>query len=159
MEQRRGAGMVSAPGRTTVAAWLTHWLDNIAARKVRPSTVAGYESLIRVRIVPALGHHRLDRLQPEHLEAFFVTMAAEGLSAASVLKMHRVLSRAFTVAVQRGKVARNVCQLVDAPSLVRREVQPHTAPEARQILGTARGQRNAAGGRSHCHSGCGRARR
>jgi len=144
LERSRDEGVVTTPGRATVAGWLTHWLDNIAARKVRPSTVDGYESLIRVRITPALGHHRLDRLQPEHLEAFYVASAADGLSPATVLKMHRIISRALVVAVQRGKVARNVATLVDAPSLVRREVRPLTADDARQLLATARGQRNAA---------------
>ncbi|MDQ6875801.1 MAG: site-specific integrase [Actinomycetota bacterium] len=144
LEQRRDEGVLTTTGRTTVAAWLTHWLDSIAARKVRPSTLDGYGSLIRVRIIPALGHHRLDRLQPEHLERFYAAMTAEGLSGATVLKMHRVMSRAFTVAVQRGRVARNVCRLVDAPSVVRREVRPLTAAEARALLQTAKGQRNAA---------------
>jgi len=45
------------------------------------------------RIVPALGHHRLDRLQPEHVEAFYGELLDEGLSSATVLQMHRILSR------------------------------------------------------------------
>ncbi len=46
--------------------------------------------------------------------------------------------------MQRGKVTRNVCTLVDAPSLVRSEVQPLTASEARRLLDSARDTRNAA---------------
>jgi hypothetical protein len=33
------------------------------------------------------------------------------------------------VAVQRGRLARNVATLVDAPSVVREEIQPLTAAE------------------------------
>jgi integrase len=94
--------------------------------------------------VPALGHHRLDRLQPERVEAFYRTMEQPGLSPSTVLKLHRVLSRALKVAVQRGKLTRNVCTLVDAPSLDRHEVVPLTADDARRILTAAEDDRNAA---------------
>jgi hypothetical protein len=40
----------------------------------------------------------------------------DGYSPASVLRYHRILSRALTVAVQRGHVARNVAALVDPPA-------------------------------------------
>ena len=84
-----------------------------------------------------LGHHRLDRLQHEHLEAAWGQLSAEGLSPATVLLNHRILSRALTVAMQRGRVARNVATLVDAPSVAREEVQPLTAAEARALLQAA----------------------
>jgi integrase len=83
-------------------------------------------------------------LQPEHVESFYTRLAAEGLAPRSVLRTHRVLSRALKVAVQRGRLTRNVCILVDAPSLPHTEVEPLSAAEARQVLRAARGRRNAA---------------
>ena len=91
-----------------------------------------------------LGHHRLDRLQPEHLEAFYRQSLKEGLAPATVLQMHRILSRALKVAMRRGRVPRNVASLVDAPTVRRAEVVPLTAADARQILATAAAERNAA---------------
>ncbi len=123
---------VSTDGRApTVEAWLTHWLEHIAAAKVRPSTMEGYRSKVTSRIVPGLGRHRLDRLQPEHVEAWRDALLAEGLAPATVLQCQRVLSRALKVAMQRGKVARNVCALVDAASVQREEVRPLSASSAR----------------------------
>jgi integrase len=145
LEKQREQGTVAEAGTAlTVAAWLLYWLEMIAARKVRASTLAGYRSKITGRIIPGLGRHRLDRLQPEHLEAFYRALEAEGLSPATVLQIHRILSRALRVAVQRGRVARNVCAFVDAPSLDRAEVEPLTATEARVILTVAEHGRNAA---------------
>lgn len=144
LERAREAGSVADAGRSpTVEQWLAHWLDTIAVRKVRASTLEGYRSKVRSTIVPALGRHRLDRLQPEHVEAFYVD-AGRRLAPASVLQCHRILSRALKVAVQRGRIARNVCLLVDAPSADRVEVEPLTSAEARRILATAAGGRNAA---------------
>ncbi len=55
---------------------------------------------------------------------FYADQRAEGLSSATILQAHRILSRALKVAVQRSRVSRNVCSLVDAPSLRRKEVEP-----------------------------------
>ena len=71
LEQQRDSGVAQAAGRVpTVAEWLGHWLDTIAIRKVRASTLQGYRGKVNSRIIPAVGHHRLDRLQPEHLGAW-----------------------------------------------------------------------------------------
>ena len=141
----RDAGtLVVTDSTQTVGDWLEFWLESIAAAKVRPSTLHAYRGYVRNRIVPALGHHRLDRLQPEHLEAFYRQSLEEGLAPATVLQMHRILSRALKVGLRRGRVARNVASLVDAPTVRRTEIVPLTATEARQVLAAASTDRNAA---------------
>lgn len=85
LEQRRAEGVIPAAGRLTVGEWLTYWTDTIAARKVRPKTLEGYRGMVKNRIAPALGHHRLDRLQPEHVEAFYLSLERCGLSSSTVL--------------------------------------------------------------------------
>jgi integrase len=147
LEQKRDAGTMESSGRqVTVEQWLIHWQNTIAQRKVRPSTLVRYKQLIKHQIVPGIGHHRLDRLQPEHIEAMYTELLNRNdnpLRPATVLQCHRVLSRALKVAMQRGRVARNVCTLIDAPSVQREEVQPLTQDDARKVLATATG-RNAA---------------
>lgn len=146
LEGKRDAGMVEAAGKApTVGDWLEHWLENIAARKVRARTLESYQSTVRLHLRPGIGHHRLDRLQPEHLERLYGALADKGLSAASILRVHRVLSRALRVALQRGKVGRNVATLVDPPVVKRPETAlPLTATEARRVIATAQAHRNAA---------------
>jgi integrase len=146
LEKKRDAGTVleSGSGALTVGAWLDHWLTTIAVRRVRPSTLVGYESKVKVHLKPALGHHQLERLQPEHLEGFYAVKLAAGLSPGTVLLCHRILSRALKVAEQRGRVARNVALLVDPPQARFQEVVPLTAEDARRVLAAARGHRNAA---------------
>ncbi len=139
-----GVDLYASASTPTVEAWLGYWLENIAARKVRPSTLQTYRTYTRNRIVPNLGRRRLDKLQPEHLEAFYRRMAEEGLAPASVLQMHRILSRALKVAVQRGRIPRNVATLVDAPSVHREEIKPLALAQARAVLTAAQGRRNAA---------------
>jgi len=145
LERKRDAGTAGAAGKApTVGQWLEHWLDVIAARKVRPSTLVRYRQLVVNQLLPGIGHHRLDRLQPEHVEKLYGDLQAAALSPASVLQAHRVLSRALKVAMQRDKLARNVCTLVDAPSVEREEVRPLSGQDARRVLEAAHGRRNAA---------------
>src|SRR3954454_18788420 len=144
LEDQRDAGITLASGRgLTVQQWMTLWLDTIASRKVRPSTLAGYRTCVD-RISRHLGHYRLDRLQPEHLEAFYTRLEADGLSSTTALLHHRVISRALKVALQRGRVARNVATLVDAPTPRREEAQPLTAAEAKRLLYAAKDLPNGA---------------
>jgi integrase len=144
LEEQRDAGVVLPSGRgLTVEQWMNLWLDTVASRKVRPSTLTGYRTCLK-RINLHLGHHRLDKLQPEHLEAFYTRLEAEGLSSTTALLHHRVISRALKVAMQRGRVARNVATLVDAPTARREEVEPLTAVEAKRLLQAAKDLPNGA---------------
>ncbi len=147
LEAKRDAGTAEAAGRApTVGDWLDHWLEHIASRRVRARTLESYEALARLHLRPGIGHHRLDRLQPEHLEQLYGSLLEDkGLSPATVLRLHRVLSRALRVAMQRGKIARNVATLVDPPAVKRPTTAlPLTVDEARRVLQAAEQARNSA---------------
>lgn len=145
LEKDRDAGAVRKAGRTwTVEQWLTHWLDNIAAPFVRENTIAGYRVAVNVHLVPGLGKHRLDRLEPEHLEKLYVRMMKNGSAPATAHQAHRTLRTALNEAVRRGHLARNPATLAKAPRLPETEVEPYTVDEIRLLLKTAMEGRNGA---------------
>jgi hypothetical protein len=39
----------------TVAQWFTYWLKQVAAKEVRPNTLAGYKSVVFGHIIPPSG--------------------------------------------------------------------------------------------------------
>ncbi len=128
----------------TVEEWLWYWYDNVQTRRVREATLSAQEVMIRRHLAPSLGRIRLRDLTPEHVESLLVRLEGPNFNSTSVLKVHRCLSRALVVAVQRGLVARNVCTLIDAPSPRENEVEPLTLGDARSLLEAARSGRNAA---------------
>ncbi|MEU4235111.1 site-specific integrase [Nonomuraea sp. NPDC026600] len=143
LEQERDSGKTSKPGRKpTVEQWMTTYLNDIAARKLAPTTLESYWSDTRNWIIKHLGKHRLDRLLPEHLDALYSRMLAEGKAESHALKVHRILSRALEVAVRQEKVGRNVAKLVDAPGAGDEEIEPLSQQEARRILAAAEHRRN-----------------
>lgn len=145
LEAQRDSGQVLASGRGwTVGKWLDHWMTSIQVNRIRPKTYQGYESKIRVHIRPALGHLPLVKLQPEHLEALYALMASKGLSGGTTLIVHNIIRRALKVALQRGRVTRNVALLVDSPVQRSTEVVPLTVADAQALLDVAQHHRNGA---------------
>jgi len=146
LERQRDAGLTATAGPApTLGEWLEHWLANIAAHRVRRRSLESYRATVRLHLSPGIGRHRLDRLQPEHLEQLYSALLNQGLASATVLRAHRILSRALKVAMQRGRIARNVATLVDPPAARHTDTaQPLSLDEARQVLQAAVSQRNAA---------------
>src|SRR3712207_2278842 len=145
LERKRDSGTVGETSTPTVAEWLEHWLTTIAPRRVRQRTLESYESAVRKHLIPGIGLHRLDRLRPEHLDQLYTALLDDGYSPATVLRHHRILSRALTVAMQRGHVARNVAGLVDPPAQKQSELATALdLGEARAVLEAAATVRNSA---------------
>lgn len=145
LEKLRDAGITSDAGRVpTVGAWLAHWVENIARPGIKPKTFVGYETDVRVHATPAIGQHRLDRLQPEHIERMFAAMAAKGSSPGTVHHVRRTLVTAFNEAVARGRIPRNPAKLATVPRLPNYEIEPLTVDQARTILVAAEKERNGA---------------
>jgi integrase len=146
LEAKRDAGMVAAAGRPmTVEEWLTYWVENVAPARVRPRTLNGYRSIIRMHLVPNIGSRRLDQLMPEHLEQTYQGLLAGGRSPATVLRIHRMLHRALKIAMQRDRVARNVATMVEPPRQERPQTpEPLDVEECKRVLAAAEGRRNSA---------------
>ena len=137
---RHGDLPVAAP---TVESWLRTWLDDIAPDRVRPTTMPSYRSKMERYVIPAVGRHRLDRLEPSHLRAMYRAMRQQDppLAEATLRQTHQILSRALKVAVREGKVNRNVAELVDAPSTYTKKPDPPNPTEVAAILEAIIGDR------------------
>lgn len=145
LERERDSGTVKKAGRApTVEQWMTTYLDTIAVQKLRPRSYDDYWSKTRNWIIPCIGQHRLDRLAPDHLDHMYAEMFKAKLAPSHVLKVHRILSRALKIAVRRGKIGRNVADLVDPPTAEAVEQDSLDQSEAKKVLAAAVGRRNGA---------------
>jgi integrase len=125
------------PNRSpTVEAWMSTYLREVAATRVRPVTLDGYRQLIRLHITPQLGRDRLDQLRPQHVAELYRQLGTT-LAPASVRRVHAVLRRSLTVAVRWGLIPTNPALMVDAPATTRTEIVPYTVAEAGKLLDVA----------------------
>jgi integrase len=124
----------------TIGSWLEEYLTAVAPRRVRASTLQGYESTLRHNVIPAIGHIRMSRPLAEMvgaIEAFFTVFERRAAPAFALQTFH-VLSGALKVATKRGLLPRNPCDLVDKPTGGGNpEVDPLSVEEIRRVLDAA----------------------
>jgi integrase len=160
-DEVRGSGLPE--GRTpTVGEWLTHWLATSAKGRVSENTLDAYHSIVTHHLIPLLGRRKLDTsLRAHHLERAYATMAAgrpcgkptcpkledkqcttcrPPLAPSSVLKAHRIISRALRVA-SRDFATLNP-DVVDAPSVRRHRADAYMLAEVAKIVTTLAATRN-----------------
>lgn len=142
LEKDRDSGRVRKPGRVpTVAEWLTHWVENIAAPGVRYKTLESYRTAVYVHLIPGLGAHRIHRIEPEHFEKLYAKMIRAGKPSAAH-KAHTVARNAFGEAERRGRISRNPAALAKAPRVEEVEVEPFEPQEVQRIVAAALKRRN-----------------
>ncbi|WP_329054054.1 site-specific integrase [Amycolatopsis sp. NBC_01488] len=145
LERQRDSGRVRKAGRgLTVEQWLTHWVENIAAPTVRLTTMVGYRASVYRHLIPTIGAHRLDKLQPEHLEAAYRKILRKGLKPSTVHLAHRTVRAALNEAVRRRHIAENPARIAKAPRVVEEEIVPFSREEARRLITAAGEIRNGA---------------
>lgn len=153
LERQRDSGRVTKTGRSwTVEKWLRHWVENVAAPSVRHTTMVGYRSSVYNHLIPGIGAHRINKLQPEHLESLYRRMqkpdyrthTRKPLKPATVHLAHRTLRVALNEAVKRRHLADNPARIAKPPRVEEDEIVPFTREEAGRILAAAGDIRNGA---------------
>ncbi|WP_406428269.1 tyrosine-type recombinase/integrase [Streptomyces sp. NBC_01589] len=147
LEKQRDQGSAQQPGKPwTVDKWLWHWVENIAKPAVSENTYDGYEVAVRVHLVPGIGKHRIDRLEPEHLESLYRRMQKNGSKASTAHQAHRTARTALGEAVRRGHATKNAAALAKPPRMEEEEteVEPYSVEEVQRLLLEVRKRRNSA---------------
>ncbi|TCP40667.1 integrase-like protein [Tamaricihabitans halophyticus] len=143
LEQQRDTGKVKKPGRSwTVEKWLTHWFENIAAPSVRPKAASSYRTAVYRHLIPGLGAHRIDKIQPEHFEKLYAKMRDSGLSPGTAHQVHRTARTAFGEASRRAHIVRNPVELAKAPRTEEVEIEPFESDEIADLISAALSRRN-----------------
>ncbi len=109
----RGLWIDPSAGRVTFAEWADTW---IAGLDIKPKSRAGYESLLRSRVLPAFGLVELRRITPALVREWITDMVDEGLSASRIRQSRQLLGAALGTAVNDGILGRNPVSGVKVPT-------------------------------------------
>ncbi len=126
-------GIHTPPGRLTVGEHLHNWLEGYVKTNCSQRTLDGYQSIIEVHLIPALGHIQLKHLHPQAIQSYY-GKACERLSSRTVHHQHRVLSQSLKYAVRQGYLGRNPCEFVDPPSPKGRAMRTLTSNEVEVLF-------------------------
>lgn len=137
-------GTYVEPTRLLVCDYLPKWLKH-AKSKVSPKTFERYDEIVRLHLVPALGHYPLAKLQPLHIQDYYSEALQKGrvdgrggLSAQTVLHHHRVLHTALQQAVRLHSLARNPADAVEPPRPQRKLIRALDEKQAAALLDVLR---------------------
>ncbi len=141
---RKAEGTYVDPTKMSVAAYLEHWLSADIERRVARKTAVRHRQLVQRQIAPAIGQIPMRKLTPVHIEAFEAELqrsgyvkgrkAGQGLTAQTVLHVHRTLSQALAHAVATGVLFKNPAEQVKPPRPPRREIAILSKPEVAAVL-------------------------
>lgn len=108
-----GTYVDAARSRVTLGAWAAQWLDGQV--QLKASTLARYEGLLRVQVLPTWGSVPLSSVTHADVAAWVSRLVADGLAPSTVRQAHRVLALVLALAVRDGRLARNPADGVRLP--------------------------------------------
>jgi len=92
-------GILADPGSQTFAELARSYLAN-ARTRTRPHTVQRYEQLLRLHVLPRIGHIRLTKLRPAHIQTALDAMPEGGAAPRTVVHAYRVTNAVLRYALR-----------------------------------------------------------
>ena len=108
-------GWLTTPSRETVAGLFRNYFNTPGANQVREVTLQSYKSMIENHLISRLGAKSASALTPDDLEFMNAEMSKAGKSDTTIGYVMRIIHRVLRNAVRKGKLSRNVADLVDTP--------------------------------------------
>jgi integrase len=109
-------------------------METVGNHTLRPKTIEGYSSLIKMHIIPTIGKIKLSQLRPDHLQIMYSQKLDSGLSRRTVHFIHCIIHKVLDQALKWGMVVRNVADLVDAPTPQKRQLTVWNKTEVNKFL-------------------------
>lgn len=119
--------------RSLLSAFLKDWLKYQEKRLAR-NTVQGYKNNIFNHIIPCIGDIPMYKLQPEDVQRLYSNLEEKGLSATSIIYVHRVLHNALQYACKKRILPYNVTDYVDVPIKEKHNFNVLNATQVRTLL-------------------------
>jgi len=127
-------GAFVTPGKSTVAEYMSRWLEDYARLNLTPRTAERYAGIIKGHFANDLGNIPLVQLKPQHIQKHYTDKLNSGLSARTVRYHHAILHVALKTAVKWGLLSRNPADAVDPPKIRPVEMRTWDEDEANRFL-------------------------
>lgn len=130
------------PSKLTFKDFIEKWLNEHADKNLTPKTVFEYNKLLYGRIIPALGHIKIDKLRPIHFIEFYNNLQENGirddkkpgsLSANTIKHYHRLIHDILEYAVKWQVISSNPTDMVDPPKVKRTEAKFYEEEDIRKL--------------------------
>ena len=135
-------GTLKAPSQVTlreaaeasVAGARDGSIRNRSGDRYKPSVVRGYETSLRLRILPELGARRLSEVRRADLQQLVDRLLGRGVDSSTMRNTLMPLRAIFRRAVARGELAVNPTSALELPAVRGRRDRIVSAEQASQLL-------------------------
>jgi integrase len=131
---QRGDFLDPRLARTTFEQWAEEWLSTTV--HLKPKTQAGYESILRGRVLPTFGRARIASIEQVDVRRFVAELTQAGDEPGTVRNTFNVLRLVFATAVASGATRSNPCNGVRMPKSTRAEMLFLDAPQVLDLAET-----------------------
>ena len=139
-------GSYIEPSKLTMTEYLRDWMDSYVRRNLSPTTADSYNINVEKHLIPYIGNILLQHLKPLHVQKLYHDLLDSGrsdgqggLSAKSVLYIHRNLHESLEHALKMQLVPRNVATLVTLPKAKKFRAEVYSPEELHHLLEVVQG--------------------
>lgn len=125
-EQRVKNGKYLDGEKITFKEFSEKWMKDYAIRHLEKSTLGLYEGLLRDHINPSIGHLKLSKIQPTHINALYNQLLEQrkdgkpgGYAPRTVKHVHVLINSIYSAALKWNVALDNPCSRVDPPKMIR----------------------------------------
>ena len=113
-------GLTSEARTTNLEEYALNWLSQ-KKMQVRHGTFYDYSRLMRLHILPAIGHLSLKDIRLPTLNEYYAKLLERGVGRPSIVNIHAILRNMFTDAVREGLLVSNPCKGAKLPRVTKRK--------------------------------------
>lgn len=137
------AGAYIAPGKLMFRSFIDEWREKYAVQELETKTLSVYLRILDKRIIPVIGHLRLDQIKPLHIVSLLSDLGKDGsrqdnkegtLSSGTIQYVYRVLKNIFTRAVEWRIIKFNPVTDVKAPKVTHKESEVYDEQEIQLLF-------------------------
>lgn len=128
--------------KITFQDFADRYMEEYALQHLEAKTIASYRDLLRLHILPAIGYLKFAKIQPQHLNALYISLLKErkdgrpgGYAPKTIKHIHNLISSIYTLAVKWNIVSDNPCDRVSPPKQIKgKDIKYFTLEQAETFL-------------------------
>lgn len=125
-------GEYVAPSHTRLSDYVSVWRKQ-ALKKLSPNTLETYTYSLDGRILPELGHYKMEDITHVHINEFLISL--EGvLSSSTIKKQYNILSSIFKLAQKNEIIKHNPIEKAEIPSVTYKQGEVYNSEELKELF-------------------------
>ncbi len=131
-------GIYFEPSNTPLRIWMYDWMEAYMRDSIKQQTYVTYELMIRTKIVPLIGHVKIQNLTPLMVQQAFNELAKQ-YSPATLQKVKSILRMALRKALDNELIIKDPMRGLKLPKLLKPQIEIVPEKDVSKLIKAAKG--------------------